>query len=192
MSTTSTSAQVPKLRFPGFEGEWKAVAMGELLSFKNGYDAEKEQYGTGMKFIKVLDIIQNDYITHDRIIGCVTIPEKDFEKNKVHNGDLLFQRSSETLEEVGQANVSLDKDKPATFGGLTTFHELGRPFRALVSLRGKPRASPWAAIDRAFGAQESAPTVQATVAKGSALEKGNALVRQTQAWMKGLLQQMFV
>ncbi|SDA95367.1 type I restriction enzyme, S subunit [Algoriphagus alkaliphilus] len=32
-------------------------------------------------------------------------------------GDILFQRSSETREEVGQANVYLDKTRPATFGG---------------------------------------------------------------------------
>ncbi|MER8322237.1 restriction endonuclease subunit S, partial [Acinetobacter baumannii] len=31
-------------------------------------------------------------------------------------GDILFQRSSETLEDVGQANVYLDS-KPAVFGG---------------------------------------------------------------------------
>ncbi len=64
---------------------------------------------------------------------------------------------------------------------------LGRPFRAPASLRGKPRALPWAAIGRAFGAQESAPTVQSIAAKGNALE-----MRQTQAWKKGLLQRMFV
>ena len=131
MSTTKTSAQVPKLRFPGFEGEWKDVAMGELLSFKNGYNADKEQYGTGVKFINVLDIIQNDYITHDRIIGSVTMPEKDFEKNEVRYGDLLFQRSSETREEVGQANVYLDKDTPATFGG---FVIRGRPLKEFDSV----------------------------------------------------------
>lgn len=131
MSTTKPSAQAPKLRFPGFEGEWKDVAMGELLSFKNGYNAEKEQYGTGVKFINVLDIIQNDYITHDRIIGSVTIPEKDFEKNEVRYGDLLFQRSSETREEVGQANVYLDKETPATFGG---FVIRGRPLKEFDSV----------------------------------------------------------
>ena len=108
---------VPELRFPSFEGEWSETAMGELMTFKNGYNAAKEQYGSGRKFINVLDIIENDFITHDTIIGSVEIPEKDFEKNKVEHGDILFQRSSETREEVGQANVYLDKDKPATFGG---------------------------------------------------------------------------
>lgn len=40
----------------------------------------------------------------------------DIETYGVNYGDILFQRSSETLEDVGQANVYLDS-KPAVFGG---------------------------------------------------------------------------
>lgn len=98
--------------------------MGQLLLFKNGYNAAAEQYGSGVKFINVLDIIENDFITHDRIIGSVQIPPKDYEKNEIKYGDILFQRSSETREEVGQANVYLDQEKSATFGG---FVIRGRP-----------------------------------------------------------------
>lgn len=63
--------------------------------------------------------------------------------------------------------------------------ELGRPYRAPTSLPHKPRASPWAAIGRAFGApiqrahmisrpvlDFGAPTVQTTVAQGNALGYG--------------------
>jgi type I restriction enzyme, S subunit len=117
---------VPELRFPGFEGAWIETPMGDLMSFKNGYNAEKEQYGSGIKFINVLDIIENDFIVHDLIIGSVQIPDRDFKKNEVKYGDILFQRSSETREEVGQANVYLDRGKSATFGG---FVIRGRPIR---------------------------------------------------------------
>ena len=116
-SNTSSSDKVPELRFPEFEGEWFEKRLSDLLTFKNGVNAAKEDYGDGYKFINVLDIIQNDYITHDRILGSVNIPEAEFQKNIVQYGDILFQRSSETREEVGQANVYLDKDIPATFGG---------------------------------------------------------------------------
>ena len=40
----------------------------------------------------------------------------DIDTYGVNYGDILFQRSSETLEDVGQANVYLDS-KPAIFGG---------------------------------------------------------------------------
>ena len=44
------------------------------------------------------------------------IADGDLETYGVKYGDILFQRSSETLEDVGQANVYLDS-KPAVFGG---------------------------------------------------------------------------
>jgi len=111
------SSTIPELRFPEFEGEWVKKKLSDLFIFKNGVNASKEDYGKGYKFINVLDIIQNDYITHDRIIGSVNISESEFNKNIVEYGDVLFQRSSETRKEVGQANVYLDKELPATFGG---------------------------------------------------------------------------
>lgn len=108
---------VPKLRFKEFDSEWLNCKLGTILEFKNGLNSSKEQYGSGVKFINVLDIINNDFITNDKIIGLVEVTDKEFEKNIVEFGDILFQRSSETREEVGQANVYLDKEYDAVFGG---------------------------------------------------------------------------
>lgn len=107
----------PQLRFPGFKGDWKEIKLGELMTFKNGVNALKENYGFGYKFINVLDIINNNIITHDVIIGEVNVSKQEFIKNIVEYGDILFQRSSETRKEVGQSNVYLDEKKSATFGG---------------------------------------------------------------------------
>ncbi len=111
------SQLVPALRFNEFKEDWEITTLGKLMSFKNGVNATKEQYGSGYKFINVLDIINNKIITHEKIIGSVNISEKEFEKNIVESGDILFQRSSETRQEVGQSNVYLDNNKPSTFGG---------------------------------------------------------------------------
>ena len=105
------------MRFPGFEGDWEVKKLGELLEFKNGINASKEQYGKGVKFINVLDILNNDFITYENIIGKVDVDANIIEKFSVQYGDILFQRSSETREEVGTANVYLDKTNNATFGG---------------------------------------------------------------------------
>ncbi len=107
----------PKLRFPEFSLEWEKKKLGELLEFKNGINATKEQYGRGIKFINVLDILNNDFITHDKIIGSVDVEQDIANKFSVNYGDILFQRSSETREEVGTACVYLDKEVSATFGG---------------------------------------------------------------------------
>ncbi len=108
---------VPELRFPGFEGEWVAKKLGDLLEFKNGINADKEQYGQGVKFVNVLDVLSNEYLIYDNIIGSVDVTAELAKKFPVEYGDILFQRSSETREEVGSATVYLDKDRKATFGG---------------------------------------------------------------------------
>ena len=110
-------SMAPTLRFKGFSDNWNTEKLGSFLSFKNGINADKEQYGSGYKFINVLDIIQNTYIVHEKIIGSVKVDKKVFTKNEVVFGDILFQRSSEIREETGQSNVYLDKHKSATFGG---------------------------------------------------------------------------
>lgn len=109
--------KAPKLRFKEFSGEWESKKLGSLLEFKNGINASKEQYGHGKKFINILDILSNDYITYENIIGKVDVDDDTFDKYSVGYGDVIFQRSSETREEVGTANVYLDKEYKATFGG---------------------------------------------------------------------------
>ncbi|WP_034731782.1 restriction endonuclease subunit S [Chryseobacterium sp. JM1] len=105
------------MRFPEFKEEWKPNKLGNLLEFKNGINASKEQYGKGVKFINVLDILNNDFIIYENIVGKVDVDKNIIEKFSVQYGDVLFQRSSETREEVGTANVYLDKENNATFGG---------------------------------------------------------------------------
>ena len=123
--------KVPKLRFKEFNNEWEEKKLGDMLEFKNGINASKEQYGKGIKFINVLDILNNDYITYNNIVGKVDIDKKTLEKYSVTYGDVLFQRSSETREEVGTANVYLDKEKIATFGGFIIRGKKKKDYNAL-------------------------------------------------------------
>ncbi|ERT69736.1 type I restriction modification DNA specificity domain protein [Cetobacterium somerae ATCC BAA-474] len=97
--------------------DWDVKRLGELLEFKNGINASKEQYGSGIKFINVLDILNNEYITFDKVVGKVNINQETLDKYDVNYGDILFQRSSETREEVGTASVYLDNNPNVTFGG---------------------------------------------------------------------------
>ena len=108
---------VPKLRFKEFKNEWKIINLKQILSFKNGINANKDSYGRGIKYISVGDILNNTFITYDKIKGLVDINEKMLNENSVEYGDIVFQRSSETFNDIGQSNVYLDKEKVATFGG---------------------------------------------------------------------------
>ena len=107
---------VPTLRFPGFTEEWQKYSLGEYFTFKNGLNPDAKRIGRGIKFISVMDIINNDAITYSLIRDSVEATEDEISTYGVKYGDILFQRSSETLEDVGQANVYLD-DKTAVFGG---------------------------------------------------------------------------
>ena len=107
---------VPNLRFPEFKGEWEEHRLSELLDFKNGLNPKPDKFGKGIKFISVMDILNNAVITYDCIKSSVDVTEKELSDFSVEKGDILFQRSSETLEDVGRANAYMD-DKTAVFGG---------------------------------------------------------------------------
>lgn len=111
----------PKLRFKADDGSdfpnWEARTLDTLMSFKNGINASGEKFGKGIKCISVMDILNNSYITYDIIKGYVDIDEKTLHSFSVEYGDVVFQRSSENVEDAGRANVYMDKEKIATFSG---------------------------------------------------------------------------
>lgn len=107
---------VPHLRFPEFQGEWEKHGLSEYLDFKNGLNPDSKRFGKGIKFISVMDILNNPVITYDCIRASVQATDAEISSFSVENGDILFQRSSETLEDVGRANVYID-DRVAVFGG---------------------------------------------------------------------------
>ena len=106
----------PNLRFPEFQGEWEEHYLSDYLDFKNGLNPKPDKFGKGIKFISVMDILNNAIITNDCIRASVDVSEEELQNFCVGYGDILFQRSSETLEDVGRANVYMD-DKTAVFGG---------------------------------------------------------------------------
>ena len=108
---------VPNLRFREFSLPWHQIPIKDLLSFQNGINGVPEQYGKGIKYISVGDILNNDYITYDKIVGSIDISQETLKNYSVTYGDILFQRSSEIKDDIGRTNVYLDKDNTATFGG---------------------------------------------------------------------------
>ena len=114
--TGNAIRNLPNLRFPEFSEEWEEHELSEYIDFKNGLNPKPNQFGKGIKFISVMDILNNAVITYDCIRASVSVSEEDMSAFSVQKGDILFQRSSETLEDVGRANVYVD-DKPAVFGG---------------------------------------------------------------------------
>src|SRR6185312_5643122 len=109
-------------------GDWQVKGLGELFNFKNGINSGKESYGKGVKFINVMEVIYNDCITSEFIPGSVQISEDQKKLYKVKNGDVLFNRTSETTDEIGLASVYYGNDE-VVFGG---FIIRGRPTNSTI------------------------------------------------------------
>lgn len=114
------NGQVPEGYFRTTAGiipqEWRISPLGSLLEFKNGVNADKGKYGSGIKMISVMDVLKNTPIHYNDIIGQVDIDENTLNTYCVNYGDILFQRSSETAEDAGKSNVYLDNEK-TTYSG---------------------------------------------------------------------------
>lgn len=96
--------------------EWEVKRLGEMFSFKNGINSEKENYGRGVKFVNTMDVLGCSCMTNDTLRGSMTATEKQQVEFAVSSGDILFNRTSETREDVGCASVYIDSKK-AVFGG---------------------------------------------------------------------------
>ncbi|MGP2694323.1 restriction endonuclease subunit S [Serratia nevei] len=119
---------------------WKKDILGVFFEFKNGLNAEKEQYGSGYKFVNVMDVFGNDILIESKIIGRVQVSDKQLGDYQLNYGDVLFNRTSETFEEIAMAAVYLDK-AIATFGGFV--------------IRGRPKSNEISPEFSAFLFQES-------------------------------------
>lgn len=95
-------------RLPGFEGEWDVKMLGDLGSTYGGLIGKaKADFGEGKGY----------YVTFMNVISNVVIDCSAFERvkispiesqNRVTKGDLLFNGSSETPEEVAMCSVLID------------------------------------------------------------------------------------
>jgi type I restriction enzyme, S subunit len=103
--------------------DWNVTPFAELFEFQNGVNADKASYGQGFRFINVLEPITYSHIYGSEITGQVTLTEPVAESYAVRRGDVLFNRTSETQDEVGLAATYLGTER-VVFGG---FVIRGRP-----------------------------------------------------------------
>ena len=107
----------PKLRFRNFTDTWEQRKLGDLLDFHNGFNGGAERYGNGIPLISVMDILNNTFITSHNIRAKADLNNDEIQRFKVEYGDVLFQRSSENVEDAGTSNVYIDKENSSVFGG---------------------------------------------------------------------------
>lgn len=102
---------------------WQTHALGDLFDFHNGVNADKAAYGSGVPFANVLEVITHEALTDRLIPGRIKLSPALIARYQLRYGDLLFNRTSETQDEVGLASVYVG-DAATVFGG---FVFRGRP-----------------------------------------------------------------
>jgi type I restriction enzyme, S subunit len=95
---------------------WESLFLGDVFNFKNGLNGEKSLYGAGAKFVNVMDVFRGPRLRHREIVGEMAVSPKQLTEFAVRQGDVLFNRTSETDDEIALSTVYLDTG-PAVFGG---------------------------------------------------------------------------
>lgn len=103
-----------KIRLPGFHGEWEFKALGDIGSTFGGLTGKtKADFGEGSgQYVTFMSVISNVVINCDAFERVRISPTES--QNRVMKGDLLFNGSSETPEEVALCSV-LTEEIPNLF-----------------------------------------------------------------------------
>jgi type I restriction enzyme S subunit len=137
---------------------WELVPFSDILDFRNGLNADKSAYGAGTPFANVFEIINNSHLHTGDIPGRIRLPRALLGSFRVLYGDALFNRSSETQEEVGLAATYMGSDS-IVFGGFV--------------IRARPKSA--AALDPLYSgyALRSKPVRKQIVARGQGAIRAN-------------------
>ena len=92
-------------RLPGFRGEWTATRLGDLGDTYGGLTGKtKEDFGEGnARYITFLNVMMNSILKPD-LFESVRVFSAEAQ-NRAAAGDLFFNGSSETPEEVGMCSL---------------------------------------------------------------------------------------
>jgi type I restriction enzyme, S subunit len=101
-------------RLPTFDGEWSVLTIGNLgFAYGGLVGKTKHDFGRGSgRYVTFMNVMTNVEVDTD-VFGRVNVSPKEVQ-NRVMEGDLLFNGSSETPEEVAMCSV-LTADVPDLF-----------------------------------------------------------------------------
>ena len=129
MEKSKKNLNVPNLRFPGFEGEWKVMKLEEVMDFKvtNSFSRENLNYENGtVKNIHYGDIHTKFQTLFD--IATETVPfinekiniDRISDENYCKEGDVIFADASEDLNDVGKSIEVINVNGEKLLSGLHT------------------------------------------------------------------------
>ncbi|MCR0523211.1 N-6 DNA methylase [[Clostridium] innocuum] len=94
--------------------DWNEVYLSELYNIFGGVCAKKEAFGRGTPMVDVKTVIHHIFLP-ENLPASVELPDGDAPKYSIKRGDVLLNRTSETIDELACCSVAL-KDQAAVYG----------------------------------------------------------------------------
>jgi type I restriction enzyme S subunit len=97
-------------------GGWKVRKLRFIGVCQNGINIGAEFFGRGDPFVSYGDVYNNKELPSS-VKGLVQSSDSDKKAYSVETGDILFTRTSETIEEIGFSSVCMETIEDAVFAG---------------------------------------------------------------------------
>ncbi len=100
----------------GVPAHWEVRPLRYLGTTQNGISAGADYFGEGYPFVSYGDVYRSIELP-DSVKGLAKSSQEDRENYSVKTGDVLFTRTSETIEEIGFSSTCLKTIANSTFAG---------------------------------------------------------------------------
>lgn len=94
--------------------DWSEVYLSELYNIFGGVCANKDAFGRGTPMVDVKTVIHHVFLP-EALPACVELPDGDAPKYYIKRGDVLLNRTSETIDELACCSIALE-DRAAVYG----------------------------------------------------------------------------
>lgn len=106
--------------------DWGVVALGDIGSFKNGINKNKEAFGHGFPLINLMDVFGTNKISSTKGLELIDSSDSERKNYSLEKGDVLFIRSSVKPSGVGLTAVIQENLRETVFSGfLIRFRDNG-------------------------------------------------------------------
>jgi type I restriction enzyme S subunit len=95
---------------------WEVLKLGHVGRCANGINISGEAFGSGFPFVSYSDVYKNSELP-SAVSGLVQSTPEDRARYALKAGDVLFTRTSETIDEVGFSSVCMHDMPDAVYAG---------------------------------------------------------------------------
>ena len=114
ISAFSLCESIKKWKTKSIPKDWNEVYLSELYNIFGGVCAKKDAFGRGTPMVDVKTVIHHMFLP-ETLPARVELPDGDAPKYYIKRGDVLLNRTSETINELACCSVAL-KDRTAVYG----------------------------------------------------------------------------